>query len=102
MKVNRYTGPMKLRNQGQRKKQIVAQEPLVLSKAVKDELVRFKESHPVRRFSRNLRTMLIEFLMYEGAIEASYLQDLLYDLQGLFDLLEVIQLENEAEGNSNI
>jgi hypothetical protein len=31
--------------------------------------------------------------MYDGAIEANYLQDLLYDFEGLFDLLELAQDE---------
>ena len=90
---------MKFRNQRKSKLRIRTQKKSILSKAVGEELIRFKEYHPVERFSRNLRTLLIEFLMYEGAIEASYLQDLLYDLQGLFDLLEVIQSENETKEN---
>lgn len=90
---------MKFRNQRKSKLRIRTQKKSILSKAVGEELIRFKEYHPAERFSRNLRTLLIEFLMYEGAIEASYLQDLLYDLQGLFDLLEVIQSENETKEN---
>jgi len=83
----------------------IKQRTLKLSKAkmgrhgnaALEEFSRFREFHPARRFSVNLRTMLIEFLMYEGAIEARYMQDLLYDLQGLFDLLEAIQLEEISE-----
>ena len=90
---------MKFRNQRKSKLRIRTQKKSILSKVVGEELIRFKEYHPVERFSRNLRNLLIEFLMYEGAIEASYLQDLLYDLQGLFDLLEVIQSENETKEN---
>jgi hypothetical protein len=40
--------------------------------------------------------MFLEFLMCDGSIEASYLQDILYDLEGLFDLLEVAQNEWKA------
>ena len=46
--------------------------------------------HSARRFRRNLRKMLLEFMMYEGALEAIYLKDLIYDLDGLFDLLDAI------------
>jgi hypothetical protein len=67
-----------------------------ISKNLNEALLQFIESHPASRFSRNLRTLLIEFLMFEGATEVSYLPDLLYDLQGLFSLLDVIQAENSA------
>lgn len=62
-----------------------------LSKAMIAELKRFREYHPANRFLKNLRRMLIEFLMFDGATEASYLQDLLYDLEGLFELLDVLE-----------
>ena len=75
-----------------------ASKEALLSEALAEEVVRFREYHPPNRFSRNLRTMLIEFLMFEGAIEENYLQDLLYDLQGLFELLDTIQAE-EASGH---
>ena len=65
----------------------------VLAPSVKAGMLHFIEYHPASRFSRNLRSMLLEFLMFDGAAEASYLNDLLYDLEGLFQLLEVIQSE---------
>ncbi len=99
MKHNKNTPPSKPGTQKRSNLLVTRKKPMV-GKAVQEELVRFTEYHPVSRLARNLRTMLIEFLMYEGAIEANYLQDLLYDLQGLFDLLEVIQLENEIRGES--
>lgn len=58
-----------------------------------DELIRFQNAHPPARLSKNLRIMLLEFLQTEGAIESMYLDDLLYDLQGLFDLLDILQSE---------
>ena len=75
----------------------VGRQANVHGSAVLEEFSRFREFHPAKRFSVNLRTMLIEFLMYEGAIEARYMQDLLYDLQGLFELLEAIQLDEISE-----
>jgi len=66
-----------------------------LKRLMGDEFMRFIEYHPAKRLSLNLRKMLLEFLQFDGSIEASYLQDLLYDLDGLFDLLELVQ----SEGN---
>ncbi|MEJ0057613.1 MAG: hypothetical protein WDN75_19390 [Bacteroidota bacterium] len=65
----------------------------VLSQEITEKLIHFIEHHPPRRFTTTLRRMLLEFLMYDGAIEASYLNDLLYDLDGLFELLEAAQRE---------
>jgi hypothetical protein len=87
---------MKVKNQKRRKPTAVGHREQVRSSALEEQLIRFKEYHPSKRFSRNLRTMLIEFLMYDGATEANYLQDLLYDLQGLFELLEAMQFESET------
>lgn len=56
-----------------------------------EELSRFAEYHPPLRLSKNLRSLLMDFLSYDGAGEAPYLQDLVHDLQGLFEFLEAIQ-----------
>jgi hypothetical protein len=56
-----------------------------------EALLRFMEYHPAARVTCNLRKMTFEFLMSEAAIENIYLKDLLYDLDGLFDLLDEIQ-----------
>lgn len=80
------------KKQKKRSKPVSSAEPL-LTKPLRDEFQHFLEYHPARRFSINLRTMFLEFLMCDGSIEASYLQDILYDLDGLFDLLEVAQNE---------
>ena len=66
-----------------------------LSPALRDEFLRFIEFHQAKRFDRNLRKLLLEFLQFDGAIEAEYLNDLLHDLEGLFTLLEAIQADNE-------
>ncbi len=98
MKHNKYTARLKDAGQKRRKIQAAAEKKPVIGRALQKELLHFTEYHPVNRISRNLRTMLIEFLMYEGAIEANYLQDLLYDLQGLFELFEAILRDREVEG----
>lgn len=41
--------------------------------------------------------MLLEFLMADGSIEAVYLPELLFDLEGLFDLLDVFQEEGDGK-----
>ena len=68
----------------------------VLSPRLMEAFERFVEYHPARRLSVNLRSLLLEFLMYDGSPEAEYLQDLVVDLDGLFQLLDV--LEEEGKG----
>lgn len=68
----------------------MAEQPSPIPKAVAEELLRFMEYHPAARLSHNLRKMLMEFLMSDGAVESIYLKDLLYDLDALFDFLEII------------
>lgn len=79
------------------KKRSKSKEAFALSPTLQEEFLRFIEYHPAGRFSKNLRNMLLEFLQFDGAIEAGYLNDLIYDLEGLFALLDVI----EAEGKQN-
>lgn len=69
-------------------------EDLVLTKEAKRLLSIFIEQHPPDRLSRNLRRMLLHFLMSEGGLMESYNEDLLYDLDALFNLIEEIQLKN--------
>lgn len=72
---------------------------LSLTPALRNEFVRFIEFHSARRLSRNLRTMLLEFLMYDGTTDAVYLKDLVHDLEGLFRLLEAIESEAGPKAN---
>jgi len=67
----------------------------VLTTQLRKEFLQFLEYHPAKRFSLNLRKMLMDFLMCDGTIESSYLNDLLYDMEGLFDLLDVAQSESQ-------
>lgn len=64
---------------------------------LQEAFVRFLEYHPAKRFSVNLRSWLLEFLMYDGSAEAEYLYHLVIDLDGLFELLEVVQAEWKGE-----
>ena len=66
---------------------------IIRSKAVEDAFSRFIEYHPAARLSRNLRRMLLAYMMTDGACESFYLKDLLHDLEGLFDLLDVVERE---------
>lgn len=70
---------------------------LLVSIALQDEVLRFVEYHPAYRFNRNLRKMLLDYLMHESSLEDLYIKDLLYDLQGLFELLDVIEMEGRME-----
>jgi hypothetical protein len=62
---------------------------------LQEAFVRFLEYHPAKRFSVNLRSWLLEFLMYDGSAEAEYLYHLVIDLDGLFELLEVVEWNGE-------
>lgn len=67
------------------------QEPdFTVSPRLQEAFVRFLEYHPAKRFSVNLRSWLLEFLMYDGSAEAEYLYHLVIDLARLFELLEVV------------
>lgn len=67
----------------------------MLSGRLEVEFMRFMDFHEARRLSKNLRSMILEFLMHEGALEAVYLKELLFDLEGLFLLLDAIQADSE-------
>lgn len=79
------------------KKHSKSKEAFALSPTLQEEFLRFIEYHPASRFSKNLRSMLLEFLQFDGAIEAGYLKDLLYDLEGLFALLDIIEADKKPE-----
>ena len=66
-----------------------------ISHELLEHFERFFEYHPARRLSRNLRSLLLEFLMYDGSSEAEYLRDLVIDLDGLFTLLDAMEEESE-------
>jgi hypothetical protein len=70
---------------------------LTVTPRLQEAFVRFLEYHPAKRLRVNLRSWLLEFLMYDGSAEAEYLYHLTIDLSGLFDLLEVIQEEWKGE-----
>ena len=64
-----------------------------LSPRLQEEFEKFIRHYPASRLSSNLRTLLLEFLMYDGSAEANYLRPLVIDLTGLFNLLQVVQEE---------
>lgn len=71
-----------------------------ISQELLEQFERFYEYHPAKRLSRNLRSLLLEFLMYDGSAEAEYLRDLVIDLDGLFTLLDAMQEEAEKPVSS--
>lgn len=64
----------------------------MLTDRLQAAFISFLEHHPLKRFSPNLRSMTLQFIMSGGA-EATYLKDLLLDLDGLFDLLTIAEAE---------
>ena len=67
-----------------------------VSKKIDSAFIRFVEYHPAGRLSRNLRKFLMEYLLTDGSAQGLYFPDLLYDLEGLFELLDEI----ESDGGS--
>lgn len=67
----------------------------IVSHELLQHFERFYEYHPAQRLSRNLRSLLLEFLMYDGSAGAEYLRDLVIDLDGLFTLLDAMAEEGE-------
>ena len=71
-----------------------------LTEPLKEELLRFIEYCDANRLGRNLRNLLIEFMMYDGATESLYFRDLIQDLQGLYRLLDCIEHEGKGPETS--
>jgi hypothetical protein len=65
------------------------------SKSLIEAFAHFLEGHPPERFSHNLTSLLLEFMTYDEALELPYLQDLAFDLKGLFELLDLAEKELE-------
>lgn len=69
---------------------------LVLSKALKEAFIKFLEHHPAKRFSKNLRRILLVHLNHGEVVPSIHLEETLWDLEGLFNLLDVAEEEWEA------
>lgn len=74
-------------------------QPPAIPAALQEKLLEFITRCPASRFSRNLRTMLLEFMMSSGT-EAPYIKDLLLDLESLFDLLDKIEDAKKLQSES--
>lgn len=79
------------------KKVVTKTKKIVLSKAMQEAVSNFLQGHPPERLSHNLTSLLLEFMANEGAIDSSYLQDLAFDLQGLFEFLDFAEREKRNE-----
>jgi hypothetical protein len=66
---------------------------LVLNKTLQEAFIQFLEYHPAKRFSKNLRRMLLMHLSHSEAVESIYLDQTLWDLEGLFNLLDIAEEE---------
>ena len=67
-----------------------------ISGPIEAEFLQFIDFHQAKRLNKNLRRMLLEFLMHDGAFEALYLKELMYDLNGLFILLDAIEAADQV------
>jgi hypothetical protein len=70
-----------------------APEEPALSQALQAAFIEFLQQQPAKDFSRNLRRMLIEYLMSESGRSSVYIVDTLAGLDLLFDLLDVAEEE---------
>jgi hypothetical protein len=71
---------------------IPTKSPL-LTKPLTEAFVQFLEYHPPSRINRNLRRLLVDYMMYDGSRESVYIYETLLDLDGLFALLDVAEDE---------
>lgn len=63
-----------------------------LTKKLKNQFQEFLVQHPPKRFRRNLRSMFFDYL--GSTIDSGppiYFSDLIHDLDGLFELLDVAE-----------
>jgi hypothetical protein len=79
-----------------KKKKKVQDRKLVLNKNLREAFIRFLENHPARRLNKNLRRMLLMHLSHTEAVESIYLNETLWDLEGLFNLLDIVEEEWKA------
>lgn len=80
---------------------------ITLSPVVADAFVRFLKYHPASRVSKNLRNMFLEYLQSVETKDVQEMQPLLFDLEGLFGFLDVVEGEfrnntGGAEGNPSL
>ena len=63
-----------------------------LSPATKTAFITFLEYTPPARLNRNLRKMMMAWLIAEPGSTPAYYEDLLHDLNNLFELLDAVEL----------
>lgn len=61
-----------------------------LSPALQEAVEKFIEYHNPSRASTNLRNMLMEALKHDLLVEEPYFNDLIHDLDGIFELLSAM------------
>ena len=72
-----------------------------MNEVVKTEFIRFLEIVPASRLQENLLRMLIYYMEYKRKHREAlpdFMDDLLGDLKGLFELLDVIEREVDQSG----
>lgn len=55
--------------------------------------IHFLEYHPAKRLSKNLRRVFLEYLRHQHVGVSIYFEETVKDLEGLFDLLDIIEEE---------
>lgn len=65
----------------------------VINKSLREAVVHFFEYHSAKRFSTNLRRMLLQQLTSQDFVQSIYFEETIRDIEGLFDLLDVAEQE---------
>jgi len=76
-----------------RKRKPVLEEQPTLTKPLQAAFIVFLQQHSPKSFSKNLRRMMIEYVMDDNGRSSIYLYETLAALYCLFDLLDVAEEE---------
>lgn len=71
-------------------------QTLSLSPEIQEAVESFIEYHDPARTSIHLRCMLMEAMKHELLIDELYFKDLMYDLDGIFELLSAMSETSNA------
>src|SRR5688500_3741785 len=71
---------------------MITKEFFIMSNELEEELIRFATNHPAKRFSKNLRDMLVHYtqINFDDGLPNS-MKDTLFDLMGLFAVLDKLE-----------
>jgi hypothetical protein len=66
---------------------------IIFSPTLANAIIHFFRYHPASRVNKKLRNMLVEYLQCTETKEVQEIQSLLFDLEGVFNFLDVVEAE---------